>query len=206
MVDVDEEGVVREEGASGNSSQQQQQEGDEEVIDLEIDGAGSGSDDVGDDGLEQNEGSRGEKGGTSPNSASCGWILDHDRQQCVGEDSHGGGEKDPGPSKVLHLRRMPFRVSVAEVIQTFGQVRKVVGVKLLFPKLQALVEFESEDAARSVLSHFEADGARIRDATIFLNYSISDHIENPDPLHHYVPVESAPAFHQREVSAHHLRE
>jgi len=81
------------------------------------------------------------------------------------------GRAEPGYSKVVHIRQIPFDTTEAEIIQLglpFGQVTNIL---LLKGKNQAFIEMADLQAAVTMVGHFTLSPAVIRGIPVFVQFS-----------------------------------
>ncbi|KAM6986771.1 polypyrimidine tract-binding protein 3 isoform 1-T2 [Aplochiton taeniatus] len=82
------------------------------------------------------------------------------------------GERPPcGPSRVLHLRKVPLEVSEAEVISLGLPFGKVSNLLMLKAKNQAFLEMASEEAAITMVNYYTTATPHVRNQPIYIQYS-----------------------------------
>ncbi|XP_036381826.1 polypyrimidine tract-binding protein 3-like isoform X1 [Megalops cyprinoides] len=76
-----------------------------------------------------------------------------------------------GPSCVLHICKIPFEVSEAEVLSLGLPFGKVTNLLMLKKKNQAFIEMASEEAAVTMLNYYTAATPHLRNQPVFIQYS-----------------------------------
>uniref|UniRef100_A0A674ND05 Polypyrimidine tract binding protein 3 n=1 Tax=Takifugu rubripes TaxID=31033 RepID=A0A674ND05_TAKRU len=75
------------------------------------------------------------------------------------------------PSRVLHLRQLPFNITEQEVLALalpFGRVSKLITLKA---KNQGFLEMASEEAAVTMMNYYTSAPPTIRNQPVFIQYS-----------------------------------
>uniref|UniRef100_A0A8C2PSU3 Polypyrimidine tract binding protein 3 n=1 Tax=Cyprinus carpio TaxID=7962 RepID=A0A8C2PSU3_CYPCA len=82
------------------------------------------------------------------------------------------GERSPcGPSRVLHVRKVPIEVSEAEVISLGVPFGKVTNLLMLKGKNQAFIEMASEEAAITMVNYYTTATPHVRNQPVYIQYS-----------------------------------
>ncbi|XP_035246410.1 polypyrimidine tract-binding protein 3 isoform X1 [Anguilla anguilla] len=82
------------------------------------------------------------------------------------------GDRSPcGPSRVLHVRKIPFEVSEAEVVSLAVPFGKVSNLLMLKGKNQAFIEMASEEAAITMVNYYTTATPHLRNQPVFIQYS-----------------------------------
>ncbi|XP_051541068.1 polypyrimidine tract-binding protein 3-like isoform X3 [Myxocyprinus asiaticus] len=82
------------------------------------------------------------------------------------------GDRSPcGPSRVLHVRKVPIEVSEAEVISLGVPFGKVTNLLMLKGKNQAFIEMASEEAAITMVNYYTAATPHVRNQPVYIQYS-----------------------------------
>ncbi|XP_011603299.2 polypyrimidine tract-binding protein 3 isoform X1 [Takifugu rubripes] len=93
------------------------------------------------------------------------WTVDGTDGLCV-------SERAPCiPSRVLHLRQLPFNITEQEVLALalpFGRVSKLITLKA---KNQGFLEMASEEAAVTMMNYYTSAPPTIRNQPVFIQYS-----------------------------------
>ncbi|KAG5272288.1 hypothetical protein AALO_G00163750 [Alosa alosa] len=76
-----------------------------------------------------------------------------------------------GPSRVLHVRKVPIEVSEAEVISLGVPFGKVTNLLMLKGKNQAFIEMASEEAAITMVNYYTAATPHVRNQPVYIQYS-----------------------------------
>ncbi|KAG9354072.1 hypothetical protein JZ751_012196, partial [Albula glossodonta] len=82
------------------------------------------------------------------------------------------GDRSPcGPSRVLHVRKIPIEVSEAEVVSLGVPFGKVTNLLMLKGKNQAFIEMASEEAAITMVNYYTTATPHLRNQPVFIQYS-----------------------------------
>ncbi|XP_060764996.1 polypyrimidine tract-binding protein 3 isoform X1 [Neoarius graeffei] len=82
------------------------------------------------------------------------------------------GDRTPcGPSRVLHVRKVPIEVSEAEVISLGIPFGKVTNLLMLKSKNQAFIEMASEEAAITMVNYYTTATPHVRNQPVYIQYS-----------------------------------
>ncbi|XP_066507746.1 polypyrimidine tract-binding protein 3 isoform X1 [Hoplias malabaricus] len=82
------------------------------------------------------------------------------------------GDRSPcGPSRVLHVRKVPIEVSEAEVISLGIPFGKVTNLLMLKGKNQAFIEMASEEAAITMVNYYTTATPHVRNQPVYIQYS-----------------------------------
>ncbi|KAB5543859.1 hypothetical protein PHYPO_G00084480 [Pangasianodon hypophthalmus] len=82
------------------------------------------------------------------------------------------GDRPPcGPSRVLHVRKVPIEVSEAEVISLGIPFGKVTNLLMLKSKNQAFIEMASEEAAITMVNYYTTATPHVRNQPVYIQYS-----------------------------------
>ncbi|XP_062869979.1 polypyrimidine tract-binding protein 3 [Trichomycterus rosablanca] len=82
------------------------------------------------------------------------------------------GDRTPcGPSRVLHVRKVPIEVSEAEVISLGIPFGKVTNLLMLKGKNQAFIEMASEEAAITMVNYYTTATPHVRNQPVYIQYS-----------------------------------
>ncbi|XP_061118402.1 polypyrimidine tract-binding protein 3 isoform X1 [Conger conger] len=82
------------------------------------------------------------------------------------------GDRSPcGPSRVLHIRKIPIEVSEAEVVSLAVPFGKVTNLLMLKGKNQAFIEMASEEAAITMVNYYTTATPHLRNQPVFIQYS-----------------------------------
>uniref|UniRef100_A0AAR2ILI8 Polypyrimidine tract-binding protein 1 n=1 Tax=Pygocentrus nattereri TaxID=42514 RepID=A0AAR2ILI8_PYGNA len=76
-----------------------------------------------------------------------------------------------GPSRVLHVRKVPIEVSEAEVISLGIPFGKVTNLLMLKGKNQAFIEMASEEAAITMVNYYTTATPHVRNQPVYIQYS-----------------------------------
>ncbi|KAM4634291.1 polypyrimidine tract-binding protein 3 isoform 2-T2 [Polymixia lowei] len=76
-----------------------------------------------------------------------------------------------GPSRVLHLRKIPLEVSEGDVIALGTPFGKVTNLLLLKAKNQAFLEMASEEAAVTMVNYYTTATPHVRNQPIYIQFS-----------------------------------
>ncbi|XP_048874721.1 polypyrimidine tract-binding protein 3 [Brienomyrus brachyistius] len=76
-----------------------------------------------------------------------------------------------GPSRVLHVRKIPTEVSEAEIISLGIPFGRVTNLLMLKGKNQAFIEMASEEAAITMVNYYTSATPHIRNQPVFIQYS-----------------------------------
>jgi hypothetical protein len=85
-----------------------------------------------------------------------------------------GAEKQP--FKVLHVRALPDNTQDYELVELVAPAR-VVRALILQDKHQAFIQMDSLETAKSVVAAFEANPPKIREKTVYLQFSNRNEVE-----------------------------
>uniref|UniRef100_A0A8B9JA79 Polypyrimidine tract binding protein 3 n=1 Tax=Astyanax mexicanus TaxID=7994 RepID=A0A8B9JA79_ASTMX len=81
------------------------------------------------------------------------------------------GDRSCGPSRVLHVRKVPIEVSEAEVISLGIPFGKVTNLLMLKAKNQAFIEMASEEAAITMVNYYTTATPHVRNQPVYIQYS-----------------------------------
>ncbi|XP_060751381.1 polypyrimidine tract-binding protein 3 isoform X1 [Tachysurus vachellii] len=82
------------------------------------------------------------------------------------------GDRPPcGPSRVLHVRKVPLEVSEAEVISLGIPFGKVTNLLMLKSKNQAFIEMASEESAITMVNYYTTATPHVRNQPVYIQYS-----------------------------------
>ncbi|XDV53859.1 hypothetical protein PO909_022268, partial [Leuciscus waleckii] len=82
------------------------------------------------------------------------------------------GDRSPcGPSRVLHVRKVPIEVSEAEVVSLGIPFGKVTNLLMLKGKNQAFIEMASEEAAITMVNYYTTAAPHVRNQPVYIQYS-----------------------------------
>ncbi|KAJ8286480.1 hypothetical protein GJAV_G00039690 [Gymnothorax javanicus] len=82
------------------------------------------------------------------------------------------GDRSPsGPSRVLHIRKIPIEVSEPEVVSLAVPFGKVSNLLMLKGKNQAFIEMASEEAAITMVNYYTTAAPHLRNQPVFIQYS-----------------------------------
>ncbi|XP_067872792.1 polypyrimidine tract-binding protein 1-like isoform X7 [Heterodontus francisci] len=76
-----------------------------------------------------------------------------------------------GPSRVIHIRKLPNDVTEAEVISLGLPFGKVTNLLMLKGKNQAFIEMNNEEAANTMVSYYNTVTPYLRSHPIYIQYS-----------------------------------
>ncbi|TNM91819.1 hypothetical protein fugu_018830 [Takifugu bimaculatus] len=100
------------------------------------------------------------------------WYLIIHTSSVDGTDGLCVSERAPCvPSRVLHLRQLPFNITEQEVLALalpFGRVSKLITLKA---KNQGFLEMASEEAAVTMMNYYTSAPPTIRNQPVFIQYS-----------------------------------
>ncbi|KAL6774265.1 hypothetical protein ACKKBG_A24370 [Auxenochlorella protothecoides x Auxenochlorella symbiontica] len=86
------------------------------------------------------------------------------------------------PTKVIHVRNLPFEVTDEEIIEMCSEFGSVIAVKgrIGEKKNQAFVEFAELESSIAIVTRYQgpADPARLRGRPVFMAYAGRDHLTN----------------------------
>ncbi|XP_032874069.1 polypyrimidine tract-binding protein 3 isoform X2 [Amblyraja radiata] len=82
----------------------------------------------------------------------------------------GDGSPNP-PSRVLHIRKIPYEISEAEVLSLGIPFGKVTNLLMLKGKNQAFLEMASEEAAVTMVNYYTTVTPHLRNQPIYIQYS-----------------------------------
>uniref|UniRef100_A0A3P9A256 Polypyrimidine tract-binding protein 1 n=1 Tax=Esox lucius TaxID=8010 RepID=A0A3P9A256_ESOLU len=90
-----------------------------------------------------------------------------------GNDSrHFKGDRSPcGPSRVLHVRKVPIEVSEAELVSLGVPFGRVSNLLMLKGKNQAFIEMASEEAAITMVNYYTTATPHVRNQPVYIQYS-----------------------------------
>uniref|UniRef100_A0AAZ3QAB1 Polypyrimidine tract binding protein 3 n=1 Tax=Oncorhynchus tshawytscha TaxID=74940 RepID=A0AAZ3QAB1_ONCTS len=82
------------------------------------------------------------------------------------------GDRSPcGPSRVLHVRKVPIEVSEAELISLGVPFGRVTNLLMLKGKNQAFIEMASEEAAITMVNYYTTATPHVRNQPVYIQYS-----------------------------------
>ncbi|XP_046903264.1 polypyrimidine tract-binding protein 3 isoform X3 [Hypomesus transpacificus] len=82
------------------------------------------------------------------------------------------GDRPPcGPSRVLHVRKVPLEVSEAELVSLGIPFGKVTNLLMLKGKNQAFLEMASEEAAITMVNYYTTATPHVRNQPVYIQYS-----------------------------------
>uniref|UniRef100_A0A6Q2YAT8 RRM domain-containing protein n=1 Tax=Esox lucius TaxID=8010 RepID=A0A6Q2YAT8_ESOLU len=85
---------------------------------------------------------------------------------------HFKGDRSPcGPSRVLHVRKVPIEVSEAELVSLGVPFGRVSNLLMLKGKNQAFIEMASEEAAITMVNYYTTATPHVRNQPVYIQYS-----------------------------------
>ncbi|XP_045070380.1 polypyrimidine tract-binding protein 3-like isoform X1 [Coregonus clupeaformis] len=82
------------------------------------------------------------------------------------------GDRSPcGPSRVLHVRKVPIEVSEAELVSLGIPFGRVTNLLMLKGKNQAFIEMASEEAAITMVNYYTTATPHVRNQPVYIQYS-----------------------------------
>uniref|UniRef100_A0A3B1K8G3 Polypyrimidine tract binding protein 3 n=1 Tax=Astyanax mexicanus TaxID=7994 RepID=A0A3B1K8G3_ASTMX len=132
-------------------------------------------------------------GGSESRGMDALISLKHNKNTNGNESKTYKGDRSCGPSRVVHVRKVPIEVSEAEVISLGIPFGKVTNLLMLKAKNQAFIEMASEEAAITMVNYYTTATPHVRNQPVYIQYS----------NHRELKTDNLPNQGVRSPSAHH---